>query len=208
MKVGILGASGHGKVVADLIEQLGHEIVFFDDAWPNKQILSARYSIVGNTDTLIEYLTLSKVDDFVIAIGVNAIRFNKQRQLQNFATSSAWIHPKAHVSPHASLGKGTVVMAGVIVQADAVIGDACIINTSASVDHDVIVGNGVHVAPNACLSGHIKVGDLAWIGVGACVKECLEIGNHSVIGAGAVVTKSVPPHVTVVGNPARILEKK
>lgn len=200
----LLGASGHGKVVADAALASGwQEVVFFDDAWP-RLTMNGRWPVVGNMASL-----LSSDQDFegvLVAIGNCAIRWEKHQTLRAAGARLATVvHPRASLSPFATLGLGSVMMAGAVVNVDALVGDACIINTGATVDHDCKLEHGVHVSPGAHLSGNVTVGALSWIGVGATVRQSMHIGSDVMVGAGAVVVESVPNGLTVVGSPARVM---
>lgn len=203
MRLAILGASGHGKVVADAAELAGwREVVFFDDAWPGlKQ--NGPWAVAGDTRVLLDDFTL--FDGVVVAIGNNRIRLAKQRELLAAGASFASIiHPSANVSPHASIGDGTVVFAHAVVNACAVVGDGCIVNTGAIIEHDCVIGDFAHISPNATLAGGVTIGKLVWVGASSSVRQLIEVGEAAVIGMGAVVTKAVPPGLTVAGNPASV----
>lgn len=198
----ILGASGHGKVAADIAMQSGWEkIVFFDDAYPKKQALEI-WSIVGNTDDL-----LTNISDYAgvfVAIGASKIRYEKTLQMkEQAATVVTLIHPKAIVSPFASLAEGTIVVGGAVVNAFSRVGVAGIVNTGATVGHDCCLAEAVHVAPGANVAGGVTIGRHSWIGVGSSIRQYLTIGEEVTVGAGAAVVADVAHGQTVVGVPAK-----
>lgn len=205
-RLAILGASGHGKVMADTAECCGWEAIeFFDDAWPGIQH-NAAWPVIGNTASLLE--RIEQFDGVVVAIGNNGIRREKLLALQaTGAPLCSLVHPSATVSRYAALGEGSVVFAGAVVNADACVGLGAILNTGCSVDHDCVLGAAVHVSPGARLAGGVSVGNLSWIGIGACVRQLVRIGDRVIVGAGAAVIADVADDLTVVGVPARILFK-
>jgi sugar O-acyltransferase (sialic acid O-acetyltransferase NeuD family) len=204
--IAILGASGHGKVIADIAELNGYkQVSFFDDAWPQKTQLDD-WPIVGNTQALIEHLA-----DFsacIIAIGNNTIRLQKQNELNKHdANLVSLIHPNAVVSRYSTIASGTVIMANAVVNAAAKIGQACIVNTSATIDHDCLIADGVHVSPGANLAGNVTVGQHSWLGIGCSVKQGITIGTNVIVGTGAAVVKNINDQDIVVGVPAKPLVK-
>jgi sugar O-acyltransferase (sialic acid O-acetyltransferase NeuD family) len=203
-RLALLGASGHGKVVAEAAINSGwHSITFFDDAWPALQ-QNGRWSVAGNTAALLEQL--AKFDGVIVSIGNCRIRWQKHQELASAGAPLTTItHPSATVSQYASVGNGSAVLAGACINIDAVIGQAGIINTGATVDHDCQLADAVHICPGAHLSGNVYVGHQSWIGVGATIKQRINIGADVMVGAGAVIVASVPDAVTVIGNPARLL---
>lgn len=206
-RLAILGASGHGKVVADTAESCGWQsIEFFDDAWPERQH-NGSWAVVGDTAALHERLQM--FDGVVVAIGNNAIRYSKLLELEAAGASlCSLVHPAATVSRYAVLEKGTVVFAQAVVNADVRIGLGSILNTGCSVDHDCVLGAAVHISPGARLAGGVSVGDLSWVGIGASVRQLVRIGAQVVVGAGAAVTTDVADALTVVGVPARALANR
>lgn len=198
----ILGASGHGKVLADIAELTGWEkIVFFDDAWPEK-INNGPWTIVGNTQSLLS--SVNNYSGVIVAIGDNKIRQQKLQQLSNAgAKIITLIHPSATVSKYNQIGPGSVVIAGAVINPACIIGSGAIINTCSSVGHDCILGEAVHVCPGARLAGGTIVEDRAWVGVGSSVRQLVKIGADAVVGAGAAVVKDVPKNTTVMGVPAK-----
>lgn len=206
----ILGAGGHGKVVADVARAASWAVVGFADTDSSKlgQLVESGGGSVLLVDVeLFENLELAgKLFDAVaVAIGHNVARLRALGRLHNRVALPVLVHPRAVVSPSAELGEGTVVMPNAVVNAAARLGVGVIVNTAAVVEHDSVVGDGVHLSPNCTLAGRVNVGRLSWIGAGATVIQGIRIGQGSTVGAGAVVIHDVPDGVTVVGSPARIL---
>lgn len=191
----LYGASGHAKVILEILEAGQVQVKgLFDDNPATRPIW--QYTVAAFPGSFDK-----GTDELIISIGNNRIRKELATQLQvHFAKA---IHPRANLSPRAVTGEGTVVMAGVTINADTVIGRHCIINTNASVDHDCVLEDYVHISPNASLCGGVKVKEGAHIGAGAVIIPGITIGEWAVVGAGAVIVKDVPDHVTVMGNPAR-----
>jgi len=196
----VYGASGHGKVIIEILESTNTPgIEVWDDAEkpPMWEYPVVRPFSAGETRK-----------EFVISIGVNATRKRVAEQLQGKATFGTAIHAATQISKRAQIGAGTVVMAGVSINADTIIGRHCIINTSASIDHDCVIADYAHVSPNATLSGDVHIGEGTHFGAGATAIQGIRIGKWCTIGAGAVVIRDVPDYTTVVGNPARIIKTK
>lgn len=203
-KLAILGASGHGRVLADMAELIGWQtVIFFDDAWP-KITYNSHWPVAGNSDDLLN--RLSDFDGVIVGIGNSSIRLAKQTLLTSHcAPLISLIHPSAQISRYAHVGTGTAIMAGATVGVDCTIGDACIINTQASIDHDCELANGIHISPMVALAGGVSIEQGAWVGIGASVRELITIGSGAIVGAGAVVVKPVLPKTCVIGNPAKQL---
>ena len=196
----LFGASGHGKVIKEILNANGVKVEAFVDDNPN-------VNECGGRPVLHDATGLSPM---IVSIGVNRIRkmiVERLRANNSAIEFKSAIHPSAVISPSAKIGEGTVVMAGAVVNADAVIGNHCIVNTGATVDHDCVIGDYCHIAPGANVSGGTHIGEGTWIGVGACVIQCLNIGKWSFIGAGSVVVKDVSDGVVAYGNPCKVIHE-
>lgn len=195
-KLMIIGASGHGKVVADIAVKNGYEQIFFlDDNEDVKEC--AGFPVVGKC-----ILAADNEDDKIVAIGNEKVREKIQKNLKNLVTL---IHPNAVISRRVKIGEGSVVMAGAIINSDVVIGKGCIINTGATVDHDCRIGNFSHISVGAHVAGTCEISDRTWVGAGAVVSNNINICEGCLIGAGAVVVKNIEKAGIYVGVPARYL---
>lgn len=198
----IVGASGHGKVIADIARKNGYqEISFLDD--DKTKILCAGYKVIGALEDAERF----PESDFIVGIGSCAIRKKIQTQFEakGFNLVSL-IHPNAVIADGVTIGAGTVVMAGAIVNPDTTIGRGCIINTGATVDHDNRIEDYVHISVGSHLAGTVTVGEGTMIGAGAVVSNNLSICSGCMIGAGAVVVSNLEAVGTYVGVPARMLK--
>ncbi|PZE20470.1 acetyltransferase [Paenibacillus xerothermodurans] len=206
-KLLIIGAGGHGKVVADCAKESGRwdTIAFLDNKQPRPQRV-LDWDVLDRLENAHYYL--QEYPDVIVAIGDNALRLKLMETYKQMGFCLATvIHPSACVSRYAALGEGTVILPKAAVNAGAVLGAGCIINTGASVDHDGVIGKGVHISPGAHLAGNVRVGDLTWIGIGASVIQQVQIGANVIVGAGTVVIRSVTSNTTVVGIPGRAISR-
>ncbi len=196
-RAAIYGAGGHAKVVADIAQMRGYDIVYAIDKEP-KTFLNL------NTITEEEFLSKKGIQTVFIAIGNNAIRQELYKRLKPKGYSfPALIHSCAIVAQNAYIAEAVVVCAGAIVNADAFIQEGVIINSGAIVEHDNHIEQFAHIAPHATLAGGVKVGSCSHIGAGSVVKELMSIGKNVIVGAGAVVVAPIANNKIVVGNPAK-----
>lgn len=200
-KLIIIGAGGHGKVIADIAKKNGYEdIAFLDDNPAMKEC--GGYPVIGNSEKI------SQIDaEYIVGIGNAIIRqCVRDRITSENRPLATLVHPNAVVGENVTIGCGSVVMAGAVINPGAQIGTGCIINTCASVDHDCILGDYVHIAVGAHLAGTVQVGERAWVGAGATVSNNLKLAADCIIGAGAVVVKDIEEAGTYVGVPAKKLK--
>lgn len=197
----LFGASGHAKVILDILIQNGISVEVIYDAVPPGDHL---FGIPVLAD--VRHTPFSTDTKAIIAIGSNKVRKNiaESRQLHYISA----LHPLSCVSPFAEIGEGTVMMSHATVNPGTVIGKHGIINTGAVVEHDCQLGDYVHISPNAALAGDVHVGEGTHIGIGSSVIQGIKIGKWCTIGAGAVIIRDVPDGATVVGNPGRIIKMK
>lgn len=204
----IIGAGGHAKVVADIIlkrkEMLNDNINlvgFLDD---NSKESVLKFPIVGKIE-MINELKKNKNNYFIIAIGNNQIR----EKLSNIYDCQyiTLIHPSAIIGNNVTIGEGTVVMPGVVINSYTKIGKHCIINSSSTIEHDNETRDYVHISPNVVLGGNVKVGKNTWLGIGSTVIQGIKIGEYSIVGAGSVVVKNISDKIKAYGNPCREIDK-
>ncbi len=196
-RVVIIGAGGHGRVIADIAEANGDFVVgFLDDGnTPNDKV-----NVIGTGADAFKYC--DGETELFVAIG----NCESRKKIMNGLPDAKWytaIHPSAVISPSAVIGVGTCIMPNVVVNNSAVIGKGVIVNTNASVDHDDVIGDYVHIACGACLAGAVNVEEGTWIGIGSTVINNISICSNVMIGAGAVVVKDITEEGTYVGIPAK-----
>ena len=196
----IIGAGGHGRVVADIASRIGcYETIGFLDDCPSVRPLPHPYLGICSDARLY-----AKEYDVIVAIGNAAVRTRIMDSLCDIGvTFATLIAPEAVVSQDVVLGSGTVVMPGAIINTGARIGKGVIINTASSVDHDCLVGDFCHVSVGAHLCGEAILGDRVWIGAGATIINCIDICADCMIGAGAVVIRNITEAGTYIGVPAK-----
>ena len=195
----LYGASGHCKVIFEILEAISiTPTMIWDDA-PKPDLFGLE--VIKPFPAV-----MNRPVDMIISIGDNRIR--KMIAERNYGSVN-YInarHPSSTVSKTASVGEGTVVMAGAAINADAAIGKHCIINTSAVVEHECVIGDYVHLSPNVTLCGNVTVGEGTHMGAGSIAIPGVKIGSWCTVGAGAVLIRDVPNGSTVVGNPGRIIK--
>lgn len=204
----IIGAGGHGKVVADTAYESGfwEKISFLDDRYPEvkSQVI---WPVVGRIENISLFMT--EYSDVFVAIGNNLLRFQLvQRFIEMGFFLPTIVHPTAFVSRFTKVGAGTIIFAQAAVNAGAQIGMGSIVNTGVTVDHDCLVGDGAHISPGVHLAGGVKVGNYSWIGTGSSILPQICIGRNVVVGAGAAIIENIPNDVTVVGVPGKIIKTR
>lgn len=196
----VFGASGHGRVIVEILQEMGYLDLCVWDDHPKGDMLG--YKVVKPD---LDFM--KEMGEMVIGVGDNLARSRLVRRFSNGYKFISAIHPMATISRSARIGEGTVIMAGAVVNAESVIGKHCIVNTAASIDHECRLGDFVHVSPNATLCGQVIVGKGTHVGAGSVVIQNVTIGRWCQIGAGAVILRDVPDGSTVVGNPGRIVRQ-
>ena len=186
----ILGAGGHGKVVAEAAELSGwRSIIFFDDKFPNQKEIS-KWQIKGDPMTLLNVQTSM---EYMLP---SATMLQDARSWKSLL-QKIWfiIHPSSTISASAKIGVGASIFAGVSITPDAVIDMGVILNTSCTIEHDCEVNSFAHICPGVNLAGSVSVGSNSMIGIGSSIIQNISIGYNVVIGAGSVVTSDIPPEL-------------
>ena len=193
-----IGAGGHARVLASVIESNHAELVAVFDSSPGKTALEG----VKNEGAYQQDKHPNA--EIIIAIGDNVVRERISQEIKHKVGKA--IHAAAIVDRLVNLAEGVQIIQGAIVNRGASIGKHTIVNTNATVDHDCEIGDFVHIAPGATLCGGIKVGKGTLIGANATVLPNCIIGKNVSVGAGAVVTTDLPDNVIVAGVPAKIIK--
>lgn len=200
-KLLIVGASGHGKVIADIAMKMNkwHTIAFLDDDENIKSSMGLK--VIGTSHDVSKY---KEEYEIFVGIGNNSTRKRIHEMLETVGASlPVLVHPSAVIGPHVDIGKGTVVMAGAVVNCCTKIGKGCIVNTGATIDHDNNIKEFVHISPGAHLAGTVNVGSGSWLGIGSLISNNINITNGCKIGAGSVVIKDITEPGVYVGVPVR-----
>lgn len=194
----ITGASGHGKVVADIARLSGYEdIGFLDD--DETVLCCGNIPVIGRSR---EAMDMNR--DAFIAIGDNFIRRKLgEEYIHAGLYMPVLIHPGAVVSDDVKIGIGSVIMAGAVINPGAVIGKGVIVNTGSSIDHDCIIEDYCHISVGAHVCGTVAIGKGTWIGAGSIISNNISICKNCITGAGAVVVQDIEEPGIYVGIPAR-----
>jgi len=194
----VVGAGGHAKVVIDAAQAAGFDVVgAIGD--PQKAATVCGIHVAPTAEGI-------DADGFIIAVGDNRARAELySAYLASGLAPTSVIHPSAIIAPSVEVGSGTLIAAGVVVNTDAVIGENAILNTSCSVDHDCAIGTHAHVGPMSGLCGAVRVGTGTLIGVGCSLIPGVTVGDWSVLGAGSVVVDDLAADTVFAGVPARPL---
>ena len=194
----LFGASGHCKVIIDILENSKTDINnIIDDNENIKKILNRKVTVSNSYE-------FNNSDNLIIAIGNNRIR--KKLALRFKTNFYIAIHPKSIISRFTNIAEGTVIMAGVVINPDVIIGKHCIINTGAVIEHDCIIDDFAHICPNVSLAGGVKIGEGSQIGIGAKIIQGVKIGKWVIVGAGSVILNDILDYQIVVGNPGKFIK--
>jgi acetyltransferase EpsM len=203
MRIAIVGAGGHGRVALDCLRVWSGDdldVAFFDDRWTKVREVDG-IAVLGPLNALFE---AREWDLVFVAVGDNATRRRIAEDLVRHGRRLATIlHPHTAISPRATIGEGTIAVAGSVVNAGARVGRCVILNTLSSVGHDCVVEDFAQIAPGVNLGGGAVIESGAFLGIGAKVVPLARVGAWSVVGAGSVVLGDLPPRAFCYGTPAR-----
>lgn len=200
-KVMIFGASGHAKVIADIIIKSKDILVGFLDDGIEKGTKVLGYEVLGRCEECVQYQDV----EFIIGIGSNQIRkeIASKYQLKWYTA----IHPQAIIGMDVKIDGGTVIMAQSVINSSANIGKHCIVNTGTIVEHDTLINDYVHLSPNTTICGNVHIGECTHIGANATVINNLNVTSNSIVGAGSVVIQDIKERGTYAGVPAKKLHE-
>lgn len=211
-KIVVIGASGHAKVIIDIIEKQNiYKIQGFIDTYKEKGTMVYEYEVLGTENELPELIKNKNIKGGVIAIGDNYERMSMAHKIKNLLKDFYFItavHPESILGKNVHIGAGSVIMAGTVVNNDVKIGNHCILNTISSLDHDGVMKDFSSLAPGSIVGGNVKIGKNSVISLGAVIRENVTIGDYTVVGAGSVVTKNIGDYKVVYGVPAKEIKER
>lgn len=194
----IIGAGGHGKVIADIVTRFGDVVLgFLDDKDANS---FGGMIILGRISEINKYIGQAV---FIVAVGDNKTR--KEIMENNKVDWYTAIHPTAVIASDVTIGEGTAIMANAVINTSSKIGRGVIINTAATIDHDSVISDYVHISPGGHLGGTVRIGAGTWIGIGAVVSNNVDICEGCIVGAGAVVIRHIKVNGVYTGIPAKMI---
>lgn len=211
----VIGAGGHAAELCSYVADLRRAgaamrlLGCVDDRKPPGRC--GPVEIIGDFSTLEQLTRTEPRLRCIVAIGDNAMRKRLVERVDALGVPDIWLtlrHPAALVGLDVTLGPGTCLAPGSIITARARVGAHVILNVNASISHDAVVGNFVNLNPGAAAAGHTRLGDGCYIGAGATVIDKVSVGEWTIVGAGAAVVRDLPPHVTAVGVPARVIKQR
>lgn len=211
-RVALFGASGHAKVIADVLERSGlFEIVGLIVSNQPAGTACFSYRVLGSEIDLPALIEHYGIQAGSIGVGDNWARSQFLARIERVSPDLRFVtavHPSAQIGRDVTIGDGTVIMAGAVVNSGSHIGPFSIVNTKASLDHDGRMGSFASLAPGVTVGGNVDIGDFSAISLGASIIQRVRIGSHSVIGAGALVLHDVPDRVVAFGVPAVVVRNR
>ena len=203
----IVGSRGHAKVVIDIVEQEAkYRIAGLIDGYRNVGEKTLNYQVLGSEADLPRLAAEYDLKGVIVAIGDNLVRSKVAAKVSEYCPQLPFVnavHPRATIARSTTVGAGTVLMAGAIVNPDCRVASFCILNTNSSLDHDSVMDEYSSLAPGAITGGNCRISAFSAIGIGAVLRHGITVGEHSVIGAGATVLKDIEAYSVAYGCPAK-----
>lgn len=211
-RIVVAGCGGHARVVLDVIEkQKRYWVAGFLDESISAGALLYGLQVLGDENDLKRHVIEREIQGGIVAIGDNWTRSLVAAKIEKAIPGLVFVaavHPSAQIGGDVSIGRGTVIMAGAVVNPGCRIGDFCIVNTNASLDHDSVMEDFSSLGPGVTTGGNVRIGTFSSVAIGATIVHGRTIGEHSVIGAGATVVRDIPASVVAYGVPARMIRRR
>jgi len=205
-KILIIGASGYCKVIIEIIESnKEYQIYGLIDSFKAKGSKVLGYPVIGD-ERILKKLASEGINKGFVAIGDNSTRHAMQQKITQMVPEFEFvnvIHPSSVISPSVIMGKGNGILAAVVINAQAQVGNFCILNTASTLGHDGIMDDFSSLAPGVNTGGNVSIGCFSAISLGAKVIQGITIGKHAIIGAGSIIIKNVEDLKLVYGVPAK-----
>lgn len=210
-KIVIIGSAGHAKVIIDIIESAKEfKIIGLCDPLRAGEEIEG-YKILGKQDELPELIKKHSIDGVIVGIGDNFTRSKVTSFIKEICPNLEFIsaiHPNASIAKSVTIGKGSVLMNGVVINPHTVVGESCILSTASSLDHDSTLGDFASFSPGVRTGGDCRIGNFSVLGIGAILAHGINIGEETIIGAGSVVMRDVDSFVVAYGSPAKTIRSR
>ncbi|WP_339895428.1 NeuD/PglB/VioB family sugar acetyltransferase [uncultured Algibacter sp.] len=208
----IYGASGHSKMIVDIIlKNKNYTIKGLVDSYKPIDEDIYGYKVIGNLVTLPKLIKEHNIHGIVIGIGDNSTRKKAYDNIANIAPDLEFVsivHPSVILAHDITIPKGTVIMAGVVINANAKVGEFCILNTKSSLGHDSNMSDFSSLASGTIIGGNVQIGYCSAICLSASITQNISIGKHTVIGAGSLVLKSIGDCKQAFGIPINTIKDR
>lgn len=209
----VFGCASHGRVVTDILlsKPENYRLLGYIDSQRNTGELVDDIPVIGKQNQLLQLFEQYGTFGGVVAIGDNYLREKVVKdiveQVEDFEFINA-IHTSVVASRTVRMGVGNVIMPGVVINSQTMIGDHCILNTQASIEHNCVLQDYASISSGVTTGGYVVIGKYSAVALGVTIFDRISIGTNTVVGSGSLVTKDVGDNLLVYGVPAKVVRQR